>query len=417
MLIFSRRLAVLFFLVSLQVFFILNANAHSRGESFSKWQVGEEFVDLTYTIKLKDINKLAKFFKASEPGWQQRVSDHVDDSAKVLSNSLPCQDQSPAKFRVANGYFQLEKSFLCEDLNKLSIVNNAIYDFDNRHMHIARVSFANGDISEKILLARDRKWQLYEDKAALAEGLNSVVGSTFFSYLSLGAEHIASGWDHLAFLASICLLILILKGTPKTIFIVVSGFTIGHSISLILTVMGYLTPNTLVVESLIAFSILLLAIEAVAVSQKQYLLLSCILVISLFLYFIASKFLVSSVISSLTLLGMALFSFCYFNLSAKVSGTTPQLLVTALFGLVHGFGFAGSLQEIGLPDERLVLALLSFNLGVEVGQILIVGICLAVVGILSRWQLFWKGAFTQGALAASLCGLGAYWFVERSLLF
>jgi len=116
----------------------------------------------------------------------------------------------------------------------------------------------------------------------------------------------------------------------------------------------------------------------------------------------------------LTILGLMLFTACYFALLGSQSGEWLRVCLTFAFGLVHGFGFAGILVEMTLPADRLIPALLGFNLGVEAGQIGVV---------LLLWPMLWAGrrfaseavARLSGELAAaSLCGLGIYWLVERT---
>ena len=120
-------------------------------------------------------------------------------------------------------------------------------------------------------------------------------------------------------------------------------------------------------------------------------------------------------IPPLTLFGLALFSGCYFGLVDRVE--RPARLRAAIafcFGLVHGFGFAGVLTEIALPQGRLLPALLGFNVGVEVGQ-------LAIVAVV--WPLLWSIArLADGRLhrlvmelgTAAVCAMGLFWMVERA---
>jgi hypothetical protein len=116
-----------------------------------------------------------------------------------------------------------------------------------------------------------------------------------------------------------------------------------------------------------------------------------------------------------TLLGLALFSACYLTLAAR-SGASRRLrpAITLLFGLVHGFGFASVLAEIGLPRDRLVAALLGFNLGVEVGQLVALAGILAVGAVVSRLAAAPRRALAADALSAALCALGLFWFVVRA---
>ena len=112
------------------------------------------------------------------------------------------------------------------------------------------------------------------------------------------------------------------------------------------------------------------------------------------------------------LLGLGLFSYCYFGLSERFKNQKLRLIVTMLFGLVHGFGFAGNLSSIGLMQDRFIPALIGFNLGVEAGQILIILLFLVLMYLFKRLINF-KVDLLRMYCASSLACLGIYWFVER----
>jgi hypothetical protein len=113
--------------------------------------------------------------------------------------------------------------------------------------------------------------------------------------------------------------------------------------------------------------------------------------------------------------GLALFTACYFAQLAR--STRPARLRVAmalLFGLVHGFGFAGALLELRLPPERVVPALFGFNSGVELGQLLVVAAAWPLLRLASRWPRAQE--WLHEGLAAGLCGVGVFWFVVRSFV-
>jgi hypothetical protein len=114
----------------------------------------------------------------------------------------------------------------------------------------------------------------------------------------------------------------------------------------------------------------------------------------------------------LGLLGLGLFSYCYFGLSERFKNEKLILIVTMLFGLVHGFGFAGNLSSIGLMQDRFIPALIGFNLGVEAGQILIILSFLILMFLLKRLINF-RVDLLRMYTASGLACLGIYWFVER----
>jgi hydrogenase/urease accessory protein HupE len=152
-------------------------------------------------------------------------------------------------------------------------------------------------------------------------------GEIAWAYTVLGVEHILSGIDHLLFVASL----LFLVGFRRRLLATITAFTVAHSLTLALSVFGLLTLRSPPVEASIAMSIVLVASEALR--KKE-------------------------------------------TLARRLPA-----LVSFLFGLVHGLGFAGALKEVGLPQAHLPLALLCFNVGVELGQLATVALAFAIVRI------------------------------------
>jgi hydrogenase/urease accessory protein HupE len=184
------------------------------------------------------------------------------------------------------------------------------------------------------------------------------------AYLTIGVEHILFGFDHLLFVLA---LVLLLRG-GWTIAKTVTAFTIAHSITLIGVTLGFFGLAQRPVEAVIALSILFLAVEIVKSRDGE---------------------------------------------PPRLSERIPWL-VAFLFGLLHGFGFAGALAEIGLPEGETPMALLAFNLGVEFGQLAIVFTALGLLALLHRLA----GSVTPQVrrLAAYSIGITAsYWFIERTL--
>lgn len=179
-------------------------------------------------------------------------------------------------------------------------------------------------------------------------------------YTVLGVEHILAGIDHLAFVAA---LMLIVRGWPMLLK-TITAFTVAHSITLALSTFGYISLPPPPVEALIALSILMVAVEAIRLSNG------------------------------------------YHSLATRV----PWIVAFA-FGLLHGFGFAGALMDIGLPQGEIPLALLFFNVGVELGQILFIAVLFFHVSLLSKLGPLPKKA---PVAAAYLIGTFAtFWMLER----
>ena len=151
--------------------------------------------------------------------------------------------------------------------------------------------------------------------------------------------------------------------------------------------------------------------ESAATITKSYNLYSNILVSLSF-----SLILILSIFGHLKfiygLIGMTVFSYCYLRLASKYSNFTLTIAVTCLFGLIHGFGFAGNLSSIGLMEGRLLPAILGFNIGVELGQILVV-IVLSLIFQQARKSLRGNTDFLRVLTASGLSCIGVFWFLER----
>jgi hydrogenase/urease accessory protein HupE len=196
-------------------------------------------------------------------------------------------------------------------------------------------------------------------------------GEVAITYLILGIEHILFGFDHLLFV----LALVVLVREWRRVAVTVTAFTVAHSITLAAATLGFVHVPGNPVEAAIALSIVLVAVEIVNARRGQ----------------------------------------------PSLTARWPWLIAFA-FGLLHGFGFAGALSEVGLPQHAIPLALLFFNLGVEVGQLVFVAVVLAVgwawLKVTSRG---WGSAVAQrrfarlDVAAAYVIGtLAAYWLIERT---
>jgi len=182
-------------------------------------------------------------------------------------------------------------------------------------------------------------------------------------YAWLGVEHILTGFDHLLFVLG---LVLLVEGRRLLLY-TVTAFTLGHSVTLSLAALGYVNFPSGLVEVVIAFTIVLLAAElARPIPEKRT--------------------------------WMRRFPWG----------------VAFLFGLLHGLGFAGALAEIGLPQEEIPLALFSFNVGIELGQLAFVGVVLILRAVL-RPVVASGPDWLLRVPVYGMGGLAAYWCIERGV--
>ena len=183
------------------------------------------------------------------------------------------------------------------------------------------------------------------------------------TYLGLGFAHILFGFDHLLFVVALVLLI----GGIRRLVATVTAFTVAHSLTLAATTLGLVTLARKPVEICIALSIVLVAREILRPPDAE----------------------------------------------PTLARRAPALIAFA-FGLLHGFGFAAALAEIGLPQGEIPHALFAFNLGVELGQLAIVAATLAVVAAVARFAAAWQrpatvaGAYAIGAVASA-------WLIARTI--
>ena len=176
------------------------------------------------------------------------------------------------------------------------------------------------------------------------------------SFVRLGVEHIWTGYDHLAFLAAL----LLVTTRLRDMLLVVTGFTLAHSLTLTAAALGWVNLPSRVVEPAIAASIVLVGIENLWTPSAR-----------------------------------------------------RRLPLTFVLGCIHGFGFAGLRAELGLPRGHLVTALVAFNAGVELGQTCLVALALPVLLWLRRWPAWERRGVPVLSLGIALCGVG--WLVERLL--
>jgi hypothetical protein len=386
------------------------ANAHTRSQSFSSWFVDGRDVRVTYSVQAREVTRLAPL-APSERELGSMLAQHLAPRVALRADGVLCTALSPpTPLAASKGHTRVEFRFECPFAAELAIQNDAFFEVAPSHVHFARVRVAGGPPVEHLFTdaRRVRTVDLKAEAGSSSEQQSS--GATLASYIELGIEHILIGIDHIAFLIAL----LLLSRGVRDVVLMVTGFTAGHSITLSLAALGWVRPDIDVIEALIGFTIAIVAAEVIAVATGTSRILALLGAAALLVLTLLS-WTTGQGPPAMLLLGLALFTFCYLRL-AHVRDLALRLApaLTGLFGLVHGFGFASVLLEIGLPETRLLAALFGFNVGVEIGQLAIVaGVWSCVLGLrrVSRRADFRLGT---DALAAGLCGLGIYWFVERA---
>jgi HupE/UreJ protein len=300
---------------------------------------------------------LAEALRVTQTGSQQnreKLLDLLRTEIVLRANGIRCE---PGPGQVLPSTFDAPSvtmlvDFACGTVVRELVVQDNIFDvLGPDHHTLAKLEAPGG--TQQFAFAPDSRQARFvvggqESGASLRQG----------GFLRLGVEHILTGYDHLLFLAAL----LLPGGRLLTLLKIVTAFTVAHSITLALAVLGVVTIPGRLVECVIAASIVWVALENVLLPHAP----------------------------------------------------SRRWLVSFLFGLVHGFGFASTLTALELPSRNLALALLGFNLGVETGQMLVVALLLPLLVWMRRWQ--WEPRVVRAASLA-VAAVGFAWFVERLFFF
>jgi hydrogenase/urease accessory protein HupE len=228
-------------------------------------------------------------------------------------------------------------------------VTATLFPYDTTHQTFLNF-YENGALTSQAIL--DRNHAQLEYFAGSRQGVFAVIRK----FVPAGIHHILIGPDHLLFLVGL----LLLGGSVRRLLLVVSSFTIAHSITLSLAALNLVTPPARLIEPAIALSIVYVGVDNLMVGR----------------------------------------------------GRDVRAWIAFAFGFIHGFGFANVLREMDLPSRALGWSLFSFNLGVEIGQLLVVVlVASALMALRSTHEAASRRLAFAGSLAVIL--VGAFWFVQR----
>jgi hypothetical protein len=354
-----------------------NVLAHKPSDSYLTLSVDGETVNGQWDIALRDLD-FAIGLDRNQDGaitWGEVKARHEEIAAYALSRLTVGPDRAPCTAVVREqlidnhsdgAYSVLRFVATCPAAPKvLEVGYRLFFDIDPQHRGLLNLS-AQGATRAGILSV-DAPVQRF------TLGTFSR-GQQFADYLKEGVLHIWTGFDHILFLLSLLLPAVLVRsqrsggtwaGAPSfkaaftDVFKVVTAFTVAHSITLSLAALGVVSVPSRLAESAIAVSVVLAALNNVR-----------------------------SVVYS----GRWVLAFC--------------------FGLIHGFGFASVLTDLGLPQESLLLALVAFNLGVELGQLVIVAVFLPVAFTLRQTRLYRRAILVGGSLLVA--SIAMVWLIERA---
>jgi hypothetical protein len=336
--------------------------AHTTKISYSDVRVvADQALSYTLEVSPHDLAVLVGLAGSEDPlvpratfvSARERIRAAVRAGIVVQNDGAVCQ---PGAFELDDTNFpetlRLNTLYQCaEPLEYLTITFDLFFSIDPRHKNIGKI---HGQIrTEEFLLAADLP-EFAVDVSTVANTRGPLARG--WQFLRLGVEHIFTGYDHTLFLFA-----LILAGGRLGYLVrIVTAFTVAHSLTLIFATLGIVTLPGRWVESLIALSITYVALENFFITHID-----------------------------------------------------KRWVVTFVFGLIHGFGFYGVLRDLQLPRQGLALSLFPFNLGVEIGQVVIVALCYPALFFLTKQR--WRGWVIYGLSSVIFC-VGVYWFVQRTFL-
>ena len=358
---------VLFLLVYIHLF------AHQSSLALLHVEVNDNKIIGSYKLAIRDANILVNLdtnfdskitwseVLASTPLLEKKIKDNIMFLQKA--NSCALHVKSPLVDKLAtNSYLHFDFESTCkENIEQLNVTYTMLFDKDLTHK--AYMSIRHNALNTSTLFS--------EDIPSRSIDLSSVSKfDTFVEFIKEGVIHIFIGIDHILFLLALLLpSVLILKDgrwsvnnsfahTISNVIKVVTAFTLAHSITLSLSILGYISLDSWIIESIIALSVVLAALN---------------------------------------------------NISGVIQGRMWVLVFA--FGLIHGMGFASVLNELALTPESKFVALVGFNIGVELGQLCIVLLFVPLIFSL-RKQSFYKPLFLYTG-SFSIVIMGLIWMAER----
>ncbi|WP_415407928.1 HupE/UreJ family protein [Sulfurovum sp. CS9] len=292
--------------------------------------------------------------KTFQVKWKVPMKDNMVLGIKPIMPKS-CKSTPPSRHKVNNA---LIESWTMVCTTGLAGQTIEIQGLDSTATDVlVRITHANGSSLIQRLIPTQRSFQV------AAEQSSWDVAKT---YTIIGVEHILLGIDHLLFVFALLLIVVGRKRLIGTI----TAFTLAHSITLVAATLGWLSVPQAPVEAVIALSILFLAVEIIHSQQGK--------------------------------VGLA---------------ERSPWLIAFIFGLLHGFGFAGALAEVGLPEQSIPQALLFFNVGVELGQLIFVFAVLCIAWVLKK--VITQNVLRKGemGIAYVIGSLAAFWLIERTYSF
>ncbi len=355
----------------------LPSHAHKPSDSYLTLRGEADQVAVRWDVALRDLDYVLQLDRDGngELAWGE-VRQRTADIERLATSRLTLSSQGQACPLQAAGPLMLDKhsdgtyvvlslQATCPKLSEQLDVHYALFfDVDPTHRGLVQWTPAGEAQPQALVFANDSARQKLPLRAPSA-------WETLRQYVAEGVWHIWIGFDHILFLLALLLPSVLIRRegrwTPNPslrsasieVLKVVTAFTVAHSITLSMAALGFISLPSRLVESVIAASVVLAALN---------------------------------------------------NLRATVE--RRRWVMAFIFGLIHGFGFASVLADLGLPQGALVLALVGFNVGVELGQLAIVVVFLPIAFLLRGTTFYRVGVLQAGSIAVAI--LAAWWFIQRA---
>ena len=396
----------LLLLITLIITLQPDAFAHTRSQSFSQWETVTETdnnLKFIFSVDQRRITQLAQIYPSMD--YMTLLQLHLTETINVSQNKQRClPERLDVERHDRDGYFRARGLFSCQENINTEPPLIEIRSFtavSPSHIHLARFSIAVEN--QEIVLSNAQQDFNFEARNFI---------DSLSAFIHLGFFHVVSGLDHMIFLFALALF----AATPRLAVLCITGFTLGHSLTLGLAFVDIIAPNEKLIEALIGLTIALTAYDIAGKTSKTnplpapLLSFGIIFICALAIY----MGLIPLSIGFFFTLPLALFSYQHLSQSGRIK-TKLFPLLTVAFGLVHGAGFAGGLKHINLDKGDILTPLIGFNLGVELAQLFALMTVYVLISVLEIRTNF-KRDKVEYFVAPVLFGLGLFWFAERILI-
>jgi hydrogenase/urease accessory protein HupE len=349
-----------------------HAQAHDPGLSSARVTVGNQQIDVLLGFAQRDVQSiLAAGTNSADIDTSKGFAAIHSELESVATNELSLYwgkqraipNQTTVQRKDAQN-IEISLRFQRPNSGQVRLMSTLFERLPLGHREFLSIQTTSGTILGEIMLSAQENSLQFDLPAVSESAADSNKNHTFFAFLKLGVEHIWLGVDHLLFVFGLLLLVKSRWMLLKTI----TAFTVAHSITLALATLGYAHLPGPPLNAAIALSILVLGVEVIRSRSGE----------------------------------------------ATITILHPWIVAFA-FGLLHGFGFASGLSALGLPAADIPLALVMFNVGVEIGQVSFVLLILLLERSFRQLEIRWP-RWVQALPGYTVGSLGAFWTVQRAAM-